>query len=393
MNIINVKLEDISTIVSGSTAPKDERFNEFDGLPFIRAGHLEELCNGQSLNKLMKISEDNAKGLVRVPKDTVIFAKSGMSCLKNRIYLTDQDAYIVNHLVGIVCNSKIVMPKYLKYYLLYYNPSRIALDESYPSIRINDIKKIEVSVPNIKNQNYIVNILDKAHYLIDKRKQQIEVCDELIKSQFVEVFGDPASNPKGWEKHKLKEVCKINPNKPDNKLVEGLEVSFIPMTSVSDKGELDTSIIKIYDEVKTGFTYFAENDVLFAKITPCMENGKGAVAVGLKNGIGFGSTEFHVIRPIEGVSNPYWIYYLTMFDSFRKEAERKMTGSAGQRRVPAVFLENYEVGVPPYTLQKKFATFVQKVYKLKSSLKQSLSELENNFNALMQKAFNGELFE
>ena len=135
---------------------------------------------------------------------------------------------------------------------------------------------------------------------------------------------------------------------------------------VSESGKIDASQIKVYDEVKTGFTYFAENDVLFAKITPCMENGKGAVAVGLCNNIGFGSTEFHILRPINNKSNPYWLYSLTSFDAFRKDAADNMTGSAGQRRVPAVFLEKYKVTLPPIELQNQFAAFVEQTDKSKA---------------------------
>ena len=86
-----------------------------------------------------------------------------------------------------------------------------------------------------------------------------------------------------------------------------IDYSFVAMPSVSEDGRIDASIERPYSEVCKGFTYFAENDVLFAKITPCMENGKGGVAKGLKNGAGFGSTEFHVLRPIKGASDPYWL--------------------------------------------------------------------------------------
>ena len=94
---------------------------------------------------------------------------------------------------------------------------------------------------------------------------------------------------------KLKDICTINPKTPA--LVDALEVSFVPMPKVGERGEFDPSEIKEYREVKKGFTNFQNGDVLFAKITPCMENGKGAVARALKNGYGFGSTEFHVLRP------------------------------------------------------------------------------------------------
>ena len=129
------------------------------------------------------------------------------------------------------------------------------------------------------------------------------------------------------------------------------------MPAVTECGEIDATAVKEYDEVKTGFTYFAENDVLFAKITPCMENGKGAVARGLCKWIwDFGSTEFHVLRPISGKSNPYWIYTLTAFSQFREDAANNMTGSAGQRRVPAFFLENYRVAAPPINFKTSSQT-------------------------------------
>ena len=112
-----------------------------------------------------------------------------------------------------------------------------------------------------------------------------------------------------------------------------MEISFVPMQSVSEQGDIDTTAVRTYEEVQKGFTYFSEGDVLFAKITPCMENGKGAIARGLKNSVGFGSTEFHVLRPKAEVCNSEWIYAITSFSKFRQDAARKMTGSAGQRRV------------------------------------------------------------
>jgi len=224
----------------------------------------------------------------------------------------------------------------------------------------------EIPLPSLNGQKEISDIFDRITSLIADRKQQLKDLENLVKSRFIELFGEVGTDTKGWGLTRLGDCCSINPKKGDDKrLNQGLTVSFVPMPSVSEKGEIDASDTKLYDEVKSGFTYFAEQDVLFAKITPCMENGKGAVAKGLCNGIGFGSTEFHVLRPIEGVSNPYWIYTVTAFNQFRVDAANNMTGSAGQRRVPASFLEAYKVSVPPIDLQKEFATFVEQTDKLK----------------------------
>lgn len=178
------------------------------------------------------------------------------------------------------------------------------------------------------------------------------------------MFGNLGKDEKGWGITTIGNCCVLNPKRPKG-ISDELMVSFVPMPAVSEDGLIDCSDVKPYAEVKKGFTYFAEGDVLFAKITPCMENGKGAVAQGLSNGIGAGSTEFHVLRSIEGISNPYWLYIITRFDSFRAEARKVMTGTGGQLRVSIGFLENYSISLPPINLQDEFETIVHQSDKSK----------------------------
>ena len=255
-------------------------------------------------------------------------------------------------------------------------------------IYLKEVADIELQVPEISEQNAIVEVLDKSALIMKFYQQQLQKLDELVKARFVELFGMPGTDAFGWGLVPLGSSCNINPKKSlDSRLVSGAVVSFVPMPAVTEHGEIDATAIKEYDEVKTGFTYFAENDVLFAKITPCMENGKGAVAKGLHNGIGFGSTEFHVLRPISGKTDPYWIYTLTAFSQFRMDAASNMTGSAGQRRVPASFLENYRVSLPPIALQEQFAAFVEQTDKSKVAVQKALDEAQMLFDSLMQKYF------
>lgn len=259
---------------------------------------------------------------------------------------------------------------------------------TFKAISKSVLAETEIPLPPLIEQQGVAGQLAKVDELIALRKEQLTKLDELVKSRFIELFGMPGTDTNGWGFIPLGEVCQINPKKgQDKRLASGLTVSFVPMPAVSEKGEIDPSDTREYDAVKTGFTYFAENDVLFAKITPCMENGKGAVARGLYNGIGFGSTEFHVLRPISGKTNPYWLYMLTAFSQFREDAANNMTGSAGQRRVPASFLENYRVSVPPMGLQEQFAAFVVQTDKSKLVIQESLAELETLKKALMQKYF------
>lgn len=237
-------------------------------------------------------------------------------------------------------------------------------------------------------QEQIAETIGHIDNTIAARRNQLALLDQLVKSRFIELFGMPGTDAFGWGLVPLGSTCNINPKKSlDSRLVSGVIVSFVPMPAVTEHGEIDATAIKEYDEVKTGFTYFAENDVLFAKITPCMENGKGAVAKGLHNGIGFGSTEFHVLRPISGKTDPYWIYTLTAFSQFRMDAASNMTGSAGQRRVPASFLENYRVSLPPIALQEQFAAFFEQTDKSKLAVQKGLQELEILKKSLMQQYF------
>jgi len=189
------------------------------------------------------------------------------------------------------------------------------------------------------------------------------------------MFGLPGSDEKGWGLTTLGECCDLNPRRPKD-MDTNLEYSFVAMSSVTENGIIDSSITRPYSEICKGFTYFAENDVLFAKITPCMENGKGCVAKGLHNSAGFGSTEFHVLRPIKGKSNPYWLYYITMFSNFRIDAEKVMTGTGGQRRVPISYLSEYNIALPPIKLQEQFENIVKQSNKSKLELEHALIELD-----------------
>ncbi|WP_240142726.1 restriction endonuclease subunit S, partial [Bacteroides xylanisolvens] len=143
------------------------------------------------------------------------------------------------------------------------------------------------------------------------------------------------------------------------------KVSFIPMPAVSEDGYLVDMTDEEYGKVKKGFTYFENNDVLFAKITPCMENGKGAIVHGLTNGIGMGSTEFHVLRPINGISSPYWLLALTRMPIFRERAAKNMSGTGGQKRVSASYLDHFMVGLPAMEEQRRFEAIYRQADKSK----------------------------
>jgi type I restriction enzyme, S subunit len=178
---------------------------------------------------------------------------------------------------------------------------------------------------------------------------------------------------------KLGDVCDINPRLPrDHNLDDDSEVSFVPMAAVSEvSGTIMAATTRRYAEVKKGYTAFSDGDVLFAKITPCMENGKAALASSLAGGRGFGSTEFHVLRARESVL-PEWIYYFVRREQFRREAKRNFTGTAGQQRVPASFLQATYLPVPPLDEQRRIVDLLARaegIVHLRREAQQKAAEL------------------
>lgn len=357
-------LEDICDVYSGYAI---KQFNEDKiGVPVIKIGNI--LMDGTIELEDCQYTTEKVNQKYYSEYQDIYIALSGATTGKIGI-LKRQDKFIVNQRVGIVRKKDNNIPiEFIKYFL-FHHTDRIfkeAAGCAQPNISPKQIGKYKVPIIDDSRMKYVVEILDSLTRIINKRKRQLNYLDELIKARFVELFGDPLNNTKGWMEQRLGECCVINPKKTtDSRLEEDLEISFIPMASVSECGEILKLEDKFCREVKNGFTYFCEGDVLFAKITPCMENGKGAVAVGLTNGIGFGSTEFHVLRPIKEKSNSYWLYALTSFELFRKKAGKNMTGSAGQKRVPASFLENIKISVPPISLQDEFEKLLIEVNKSK----------------------------
>ncbi|MFE0032302.1 restriction endonuclease subunit S [[Kitasatospora] papulosa] len=166
--------------------------------------------------------------------------------------------------------------------------------------------------------------------------------------------------PEGWAWVRLDQICEINPRDWDTPGSLEEQISFIPMAAVeAETGTVDASQERPWGELeRKSYTKFHEGDILFAKVTPCMENGKIAVASGLHNGRGVGSAEFHVLRPSKEISRHYLLFYLLQ-KSFRSKAERSMSGAVGLRRVPANFLKEHSFPLPPLAEQHRIVEAVE----------------------------------
>lgn len=162
--------------------------------------------------------------------------------------------------------------------------------------------------------------------------------------------------PSEWKWEKIGKLSIINPSA--KKLKSEELVTFLGMANVSEAGKIIGGSIRPYQDVKTGYTSFEDGDVLVAKITPCFENGKGALVHGLKNGCGFGSTEFHVLRAMPNII-PEFLEIHTRTHQFRKRGEINMIGTAGQKRVPTDYIRDYYIPVPSITEQQKITEIIK----------------------------------
>jgi len=200
--------------------------------------------------------------------------------------------------------------------------------------------------------------------------------------------------PNGWAKTCINDIAEVNPGRLSD-IAADAQISFVPMPAVSDiDGEIVSPTIRPYGEVSKGYTQFRNGDVIFAKITPCMENGKIAVARALEGGVACGSTEFHIVRSLGDISPDFLWRYLRQ-KSFRNDAEASMTGAVGQRRVPANFLKEHSLALPPLPEQRrivtKIDTFIGKSRRAHYHLDHIPSLVEKYKQAILAAAFRGDL--
>lgn len=201
--------------------------------------------------------------------------------------------------------------------------------------------------------------------------------------------------PEGWTLARICDVSEVNPPLRGDIPVDAM-VSFVPMASVqAETGALDASDARPFGELRTkSYRHFAEGDVLFAKITPCMENGKIALARNLVNGRGFGSTEFHVLRPHRAIEAPFLMHYLLQRD-FRRRAARNMKGTAGQLRVPAAYLSGQVIPLPPPAEQERIVAAIEEQFSRLDAGVAALERVRENLRrmraAVLQAAVTGRL--
>jgi len=235
--------------------------------------------------------------------------------------------------------------------------------------------------PKMQNHIYRHNLVDmmtfdrvefeKTISLSVKKKVKIGLLENLNK----------------FEQVKLSTIVITNPSKNEiSKVDENTIVSFVEMASVSNDGYIETKVDKPLKELKKGsFTYFGEDDIIIAKITPSMENGKCALAQNLTNNLGMGSSEFHVFRVTKLILSKY-LFNILNTDNIRLEAEQQMTGASGHRRVPITFYENLKIPLPPLDIQQKIVDEIEVLEAKEMRAREEILEIREKITSIINNA-------
>jgi restriction endonuclease S subunit len=391
----HVEIGKVADVVSGYGFPREYQGLTDEEIPFFKVGDMNlpgnEKCMTTIANTISGATLKKLKAKA-FPQGTIIFPKIGAAIATNKKRVLTQPSVVDNNVMGIIPKSQI-NSWYLYYWMLQFDLRNVSNIGPVPSMRKTEMERVSIPLPPLSEQRRIVEILDQADALRKKRTEADAKAARILPAIFYKMFGDPATNPKGWPIKRLGDpnVATINPRLAGNSMPANKDFSFVPMADVDEIwGRIVGKQVRPYSSVMCGFTSFQDNDVLFAKITPCMQNGKAAIARTLVGGCGFGSTEFHILRA-GPEATPEWLFALVRMAWFRRQAEASLTGTVGQQRVPAGFLIRYEVPCPPVDLQHSFAKAVNRIFDWVNCSEQVRQRIDRLFSVILQRAFTGYL--
>jgi len=385
-----IPLSSVAVISAGQSAPKDNEFSD-SGTPFVRAGSLDSLLSGKNEADLELVPDETAKTrrLKLYPRGAILFAKSGMSATKDRIYVLRNPAFVVSHLAILTPNDK-VHADYLRLALKRFPPSVLIKDPAYPAISLGEIQDYKIPIPDsIDDQIRIAHLLGKVERLIAQRKQHLQQLDELLKSVFLEMFGDPVRNEKGWERTTIGSLA-TEVKYGTSASAQGGQYKYLRMNNITQDGYWNFNSLKYIEVSEKDFEkYFLQKgDLVFNRTNSKELVGKTAVYNSDEPVIIAG----YLIRVrFSNKTNP-WFVWGHLNSKFGKTRLFNLCRNiVGMANINATELKEIPILKPPINLQNKFAAIVEKVDGIKIRYQQSLTELESLYNALSQQAFKGEL--
>ncbi|MBE2913588.1 restriction endonuclease subunit S [Anoxybacillus sp. FSL W8-0382] len=388
MNFRTYKLKDIGEVITGNTPSKsNSEFYDSKDVMFIKPDDLY-IDRITMLNESKEyLSNKGAEHARILPQGSVLVTCIGII---GKVGILKQEIAAFNQQINaIVPNKNIVNEKYLAYKIWDYRKKlqRIANAPVVPIINKRQFSDFQIEIPPIDYQLKVVDVLDKAQELIDKRKAQIEALDQLTKSVFLEMFGDPVAN-KTWERRPLKDIADVRDGTHDSPKYVPNGYPLVTSKNIKN-GKIDLSNVN----------YISEED--FININKRSKVDVGDIIMPMIGTIGnpiivdeqpnFAIKNVALIK----FNNPLVvnIYLKYLLDSHYLDYILNKNKRGGtQKFLSLTDIRNMEIPLPPRDLQDKFSEIVKKIDSQKSILHKSLRELEKNFNSLMQRAFKGELF-
>ena len=341
-----VELKDIcDDILSGGTpSTKNEAYWNGD-IPWITSADIVNIKTAKPRKYITgKAIRESATNLIK-KGNIIVVTRVGLG----KLFKNDFDVCISQDSQGLILKD-VVNADYLVYVLKerVENFKNVSQGSTIQGVTKRQLSEIQIPLPPLEVQREIVSEIEGYQKVIDGARAVVENYRPQI-----------AIDPE-WPMVEVREACVVNPRKSEIAAMDGAKiVSFVPM---SDMGEnrmyFEAKDYKCLKEVGSSYTYFKDNDVLIAKVTPCFENGKAGIAKGLSNGIGFGSSEFYVLRPTEEVISE-WMFLCVATHAFRKWATPQMTGTGGLQRVPRRVVESYKIPLPTLTIQQQIVAEIE----------------------------------
>lgn len=387
-------LGSVVDVSAGQPAPKSSEFGD-EGLPFIRAGSLEKLLNGGSLSDCEKIPQSAAtrKRFRIYPKDTVVFAKSGMSATLGRVYRLPEPAHVVSHLAALVPTGR-YDPVFLTHWLRKNPPSHLIKDPAYPSIRVGDIVEVEVPAVPLEDQQRIAVILDKADGVQRKRAKSLELARRLLRAAFEELFGNLHTNSNRWDTVLLGDILSVNPQnglyRPAKDYGSGTDI--LRIDGFYD-GYIarDRPLKKLRIDFRTVEKYLLSNgDIVINRVNSREYLGKSALIDGLTENAVFESNMMR-LRVDESIAEPRFIVDQLQTQFVKMQILRASKDAVNQSSINQTDVKNIEVRLPPVELQRRYAGIVRKKIAADAALHSALAEAQSLSSSLAQRAFRGEL--
>ena len=361
-----VKLGDVCEILDNLRVPITASERKSGIYPYYGANGIQDYVEDYIFDdELVLLAEDG--GNFGSKDKTIAYRVSGKCWVNNHAHvLRPKEAINVD---------------YLCYSIMFYDVMPLISGTTRAKLNQAAMRKMSIPLPPLETQQKIADVLDRAGALIEKRKAQIEKLDLLIKSQFIEMFGDPVTNPKGWEQKHLADVAPTKPFK--GKFDEHVWLLNLDLIEPHTGKIIEYSYVNI-DKVGDSTCTFNEENVLYSKLRPYLNK------VVLPDRIGYGTSELIPLKPFS-VLNRIFLAHLLRSSHFVAFINNKVAG-AKMPRVSMQDFRDFNCILPPFVLQTQFADFVQQVEAQKSLLQQSLEKLELNYKSLMQKCFRGDLF-